>query len=375
LINFYAFLKAQSVLHLSGGPKYGSIVFIVFLIFCILLAHFFERLGMSHLSRFLFWTGYIWGGFIFLFFSFSIPVEILKFCMRGVEVISKQNILVSKIFPYLAFYFPLILSITANVYGYFEARKIKIEHITVTTPKFPSGISRVRIVQVSDIHYGATVGRRWVEKIFSIVQGLKPDILVSTGDMIDSTYSDPDFLKRIVSGVKARLGKFAVTGNHEFYAGIEKSVKYHQECGFRVLRHEMVCVDGILNLIGVDDDENRRLGEKDTEFSNLFKGEACEGKFNILLKHKPFSEKSLAGNIDLQLSGHTHGGQIFPWSLVVRLVYGSGPGLRILPDGNFIYVSRGTGVWGPPVRVLSPPEITVIDIIHGNKVEVKKNNF
>jgi predicted MPP superfamily phosphohydrolase len=159
-------------------------------------------------------------------------------------------------------------------------------------------------------------------------------------------------------------GKFAVTGNHEFYAGLDQAVRFTEEAGFTMLRGEARPVAGFMTIAGVDDPTGKRFGLfRGPEEGALLKGVA-RGRFTILLKHEPVIAKDATGLFDLQLSGHTHKGQIFPFNYIVKIFYPHDAGLVHLPQHAFLYVSRGSGTWGPPIRFLSPPEVTIIKLVH-----------
>jgi predicted MPP superfamily phosphohydrolase len=163
--------------------------------------------------------------------------------------------------------------------------------------------------------------------------------------------------------IRPRYGKFAVTGNHEFYAGIDKAMEFTVNAGFTPLRGKVATVAGVVDLVGVDDPGIHHLGFQGRSSDREVLARASGGRFTILLKHQPLVEKGPAGAFDLQLSGHTHKGQIFPFSLITRMVFPFHAGNYRLANGALLHVNRGTGTWGPPVRFLSPPEITVIDLM------------
>jgi predicted MPP superfamily phosphohydrolase len=165
--------------------------------------------------------------------------------------------------------------------------------------------------------------------------------------------------------IRPRYGKFAVTGNHEFYAGIDEAIDFTVKAGFTTLRGGVATVASVVDLVGVDDPGRHGLGFQGYPFDREVLARASGGRFTIFLKHQPLVEKESAGAFDLQLSGHTHKGQIFPFSLITRLVFPFHAGSYRLADGALLHVNRGTGTWGPPVRFLSPPEITVIDLMPG----------
>jgi hypothetical protein len=159
-------------------------------------------------------------------------------------------------------------------------------------------------------------------------------------------------------------GKYAVTGNHEYYAGLSRSLDFTKKAGFVLLQGETQTLANLIHITGVDDPAGRyqeRPGN-DSEYQVL--SSLSTDLFTLLLKHQPIVDKDSSRHFDLQLSGHTHNGQIFPFSLLTRLFYKTHPGLTQLQEGSFAYVSRGSGTWGPPVRFLSPPEVTLIEILN-----------
>ena len=165
------------------------------------------------------------------------------------------------------------------------------------------------------------------------------------------------------ASVKAPLGKFAVMGNHEYYAGVDYSTEFHRMAGFQMLRDKVVRPVAGLSIVGLDFRE-RVVPGASKELNAVKLLEALpNGDSVIVLKHVPFVQGGLAGRVALQLSGHTHNGQIFPFNLPTKVVYPYITGTYDLPEGGKLHVSRGTGSWGPPVRVLSPPELTVIELI------------
>ncbi|MEF9427316.1 MAG: hypothetical protein L0956_09160 [Candidatus Mariimomonas ferrooxydans] len=176
-------------------------------------------------------------------------------------------------------------------------------------------------------------------------------------------------LAELFNKINLKYGKFAVTGNHEFYAGIDNSLDFTKRAGFKVIRGEGLTVSGLINIAGVDDPAGKNYNLfKDVSEKKLLSGLPRE-KFTLLLKHRPTTDKSSSGLFDLQLSGHTHKGQIFPFSFITRLYYPVHTGSSKLTDNSFLYVSRGSGTWGPPIRFLSPPEVTVIELVYHENQE------
>jgi predicted MPP superfamily phosphohydrolase len=258
---------------------------------------------------------------------------------------------------------PLIISLIIMVYGYFEARNIRTEHIKIMSPKIPEEVKKVRIVQISDIHIGLIVREERTRRIIDAVMESRPDILVSTGDFVDGQIDSLDGLSEMFQEIKPPLGKFAITGNHEFYAGLNQSLKFTEKAGFRILRGEGFSLENIINIAGVDDLAGERYGLYRNISEKELLSKLRPERFTLLLKHRPLVDKDAIGFFDLQLSGHTHKGQIFPFSLITKLYYPRDSGLVQLINSSSLYVSRGSGTWGPPVRFLSPPEVTIIDVL------------
>jgi predicted MPP superfamily phosphohydrolase len=221
----------------------------------------------------------------------------------------------------------------------------------------------VRIVQISDVHLGLIVRQNRLAKILKRVNAAHPDLLVSTGDLVDGQLNELEGLAEQIRQVRAPLGKYAVSGNHEFYAGIGTALKFTQAAGFTVLRGRGLTVSGVLNLAGVDDPAGSRFGTGRTVSEKALLTDLPRSAFTVLLKHRPMPDDESIGLFDLQLSGHTHKGQIFPFTILIDLMYPKSAGLLELDAGARLYVSRGSGTWGPPIRFLSAPEVTVIDLI------------
>jgi predicted MPP superfamily phosphohydrolase len=255
----------------------------------------------------------------------------------------------------------LIVTAVLSCYALLEAWRVRTEHITVPTEKIAPGMPPVTIVQISDVHVGLIVRERRLRRILAKVSEEEPDLLVSTGDLVDGQINDIGPMAELFRAIEPKYGKFAVTGNHEYYAGLEQALAFTRLAGFTVLRDEGVVLGDTLTLIGLDDrGRNRRQAAVDeTGLLRPFAGE----KFTLLLKHRPMVDEGSCGTVDLQLSGHTHRGQIFPFGLLTRLFFPLNSGTVRLPGGCLLHVIRGSGTWGPPMRLLSPPEVTVIRLV------------
>ena len=302
-------------------------------------------------------------GIIFLLFALNLTVDIC----RAIIYISSRifNPYLLKLIPDKRIILLAVLLVTAfiNLYGLYEAWNIKTRIITLETNKLPERVKKLRIVQISDIHFSRINGVSLANRITGILQDLNPDLLVSTGDLIDDGLRGRNKVQFLFRSIKTEYGKYAVTGNHEFFGDIKKNLRFTAECGYEVLRNKSEKINDFINIAGVDDPAANNNGiVKAIDESLVLEGFSPD-KINIFLKHQPRVKKDSIGKFDIQLSGHTHGGQIFPFKYLVGLMYKYMQGIYNLGDNSILYVSRGTGTWGPPIRFLSPPEITVIDYI------------
>jgi predicted MPP superfamily phosphohydrolase len=360
-MNAYFLWRVQVAYHLQGVRLFGLIAFLLIMITGPILVRLMERAGLHLPATALAYTVYLWMAVALWFLAFGLLLDIwnlgLRIAALAVPVSSRLTIGAVAGFRVLSLVVLLLI-----IWGSIEARNLRVEHISIRTNLLPSGRQPVRIAQISDVHLGMIEGKGRVRQIARILRETDPDVLVSTGDLVDGFSPHLDHLSTVFSDIKPPLGKFAVMGNHEFYAGLDHSLDFHRRSGFKVLRGESQPVGDLLTLAGVDDPAGRRMhGDIRTDESPVLPG-LQRNRFTVLLKHRPWVGEGLEGRFDLQLSGHTHRGQIFPFNYLVRIEYPFLSGLYQLGKGSAIFTSRGTGTWGPPLRVLAPPEVTIITI-------------
>lgn len=354
-INFYFFARARGIFHFSGIGQGLILLAIIMLILTPVLVRLLESLRWESPARAAACIGYLWMAFIFLFFFSSICLETLRTAHKFFVPDTATALIKAA-----TFYLSVIIAAVLVIYGYFDAQHIRTRYLEINTNLALPEAGKLRLVQISDVHVGIIIRNNRLDHLLEKIRETRPDILVSTGDLLDG---EPDNImedaKRFAA-IEAPYGKYAVLGNHEYYAGLKRSVEFTKKAGFEILRDDMAQVSGI-TIFGQDDITGRESGDarKREAFKNRLR-EKHDG-FSLLLKHQPRIDRQ--AQFDLQLSGHTHGGQIFPFGLVVKLYFPKIYGLHELADGGLLYVSRGAGTWGPPVRVFAPPEITVIDLI------------
>ncbi len=354
VMHLYLILKVRAVFSFNPEVWFCIIPWMMVMVSSPYLVWVSERTAPEPLARVIAYTAYTWMGILFLYVSASVPIDVYRLLTTLFSLPSPSRA--------FALFAPLIIALSITIYGYLEAGDIRVERFVIKTQRLPEG-RRLRIVQISDVHLGLIIRHRRLRRILDEVRKAEPDILVSTGDLVDGQMNELEGIDVMFREINPPLGKFAVTGNHEFYAGIRESVDFIERAGFRLLRNEGVTIDDIINIAGVDDPAGIRYDPSSGPSEARLLASLPRDRFTILLKHRPILEEDSTGLFDLQLSGHTHKGQLFPFGLITRLYYPVDAGSMRIMDGSYLYVSRGAGTWGPPMRFLSPPEVTVIDIV------------
>jgi len=371
-LHLYTFLKLKNTFTLTQATLIPLALFMLLMTFAPLIIRISERGGLEFFAQGLSWICYLWMAVIFLFFSFSVFSDIclncyfrhqciFKFIAKNTTITLQELLLSTSIIGRISFFISLFLSVSLTIYGYVDALNIRLERIEIKTDRIGRSL---RIVQISDVHLGLIVREGRLKRILEKVREANPDMVVSTGDLVDGQIDRLEGLAELLKEVNPPYGKYAITGNHEFYAGLKQALAFTEKAGFTILRGEAVYLPELkLTIAGVDDPAGRRYGLTiEIPEERLLKNLSGEG-FVLLLKHRPIVESSSKGLFDLQLSGHTHKGQIFPFTILTSLYYKKDSGFLKDMNGVYLYVSRGAGTWGPPVRVFAPPEITVIDIV------------
>ncbi|MEU4505348.1 metallophosphoesterase [Streptomyces sp. NPDC024089] len=235
----------------------------------------------------------------------------------------------------------------------------RVKRITVPLAKLPRSAHGFRIAVVSDIHLGPILGRAHTRRIVDTINRTQPDLVAVVGDLVDGTVADLGPAAEPLARLKARHGNFFVTGNHEYYSGAAQWVDQVRELGLHPLENDRAEIDGF-DLAGVNDIAGESEGQG-PDFARAL-GDRDRTRAAVLLAHQPVViHDAVAHGVDLQLSGHTHGGQLWPGNFIADLANPTGAGLDRYGDTQ-LYVSRGAGAWGPPVRVGAPSDITVVEL-------------
>ncbi|MEV8455241.1 metallophosphoesterase [Streptomyces sp. NPDC052095] len=261
-----------------------------------------------------------------------------------------------------------VLGVTAALltWGYAEARRVpRVRRIDVPLPRLGAGLDGTRVVLVTDTHYGPLDRVRWSERVCETVNALEAELVCHTGDIADGTAARRRAQAAPLGTVRATRARVYVTGNHEYYSEAQGWVDLMDELGWEPLRNRHILLEGggdTLVVAGVDDvtAESSGLTGHRAHLAGALDG-ADPALPVLLLAHQPkFIDRAAAAGIDLQMSGHTHGGQIWPFHHLVRIDQPAVAGLSRHGARTLLYTSRGTGFWGPPFRVFAPSEITLL---------------
>ncbi len=261
-----------------------------------------------------------------------------------------------------------IAALAITLLGFLNARRrARVRDVRVPIRDLPEALHGFSIVQISDVHVGPTIKRPYVDAIVDAVNALDADMIAVTGDLVDGSVQQLSLHTAPLARLAARHGTYFVTGNHEYYSGANAWVVELRRLGLNVLLNEHVVLDhdgAAIVVAGVTDYSAHHFDRKHaSDPARAIAGAPDNAHVKVLLAHQPRTAFAAAkAGFDLQLSGHTHGGQFVPWNFVVRLWQPFSVGLGRL--GNlWIYTSRGTGYWGPPKRFGAPSEITHVRLV------------
>ncbi len=363
-INYYIFIRGWQALE---GYPHLRIFYTVIFIFAstsYIVSRILFRYLPSVIYDALVWIGSFWFAFfVYLLLSvFLIDIlRLINYQVHFFPAVVTSNYLHAKHVTGLAVF---LISLTIILGGYINTRNVVTKKLDINLPKKKSGISKLNAVLVSDIHLSPINGEKFLKNIVDKVNALNPDIIFVAGDLVDDRASHlkknnigPALLK-----LKSKYGIYACTGNHEYINGGDECVDYMKELGLKVLQDSAVKINDDFYIIGRNDRAVKQFDGRSRKSLEEILPDVDKNYPLILMDHTPLGlDEAEKNSIDLQLSGHTHHGQMFPGNLITKMVYEISFGY-LKKNNTQYYVSCGAGTWGPPVRIASRSEIVNIKI-------------
>lgn len=358
LINSYIILRVNSTLRYNQTLRTMFLSALVLLIIAYpmgrLLQNFFQNIMVDFL---LFAGAFYMGMMVYLLFA-TLLIDILRLINSFAPIfpsfISNNPVKTAQI----TFWTVLTLVIGTTVIGHINARLPRIRTFEIQINKPANQLKQLIVVAMTDIHLGTIVRHSTLENLVEKVNNLNPDLILLPGDIVDEDVSTvmEQNMAASLRELKAPYGVFGVTGNHEYFGGVQKSVDYIQKGNVRILQDTTVKIANAFYLIGRKDRTGKSFEDNRKPLNEILDG--VDKKLPlILMDHQPFHlEEAEQNGIDLQLSGHTHHGQLFPFNLITKKVYEKSWGYLRKRQTQY-YVSCGVGTWGPPIRIGNRPEI------------------
>ena len=349
---------------LSGGWAVAGWSLVALLFLSIPLGFIASRLLSGALGKAVYWVAHLWLGAFGPVLSAVALTDLIRLAATAVHAPDAAHL---SLWGGVQAGAILALVVPAIAWGYRTARgKAKVEKVRVPIANLGKAMDGLRIVQISDVHIGETLDGAWLRRVVEQVNALDPDVVAITGDLVDGPVAKLRGDVAPLAELKAREGVYYVTGNHEYYWGGPAWEAEVRRLGITVLHNEHRVLrrgSDALVVAGVTDLQGGQFDPSHACRPDLALQGAPAGAPKVLLAHQPKAGALAQGlGVDLQLSGHTHGGQIFPFMFFVRLQQPMVSGLKKL-FGTWVYTSRGIGYWGPPLRVGPSPEITELTLV------------
>jgi len=358
--NFFVYVRAMQAFQFQSLPV--KILFSIGFIFAassyLLAKSLLANLNNAAYDFFL-WIGSFWFALLGYFLISLLLIDLVTLINRFLPFLPQflfVNYAKTKMITGLSILFLVLLTVT---YGYFNASNIKLKTINLSIPKKNSSLASLNILFFSDAHFTPVNNGRIAKKIINFAEDVKPDIILIGGDVIDDKSNQ---LKRIgiddeLRRLTAKYGVYSINGNHEFISNVNAADKFLNENGVKVLRDSMITIENSVQIIGREDGSIKGFAHGNRKSVADLVAAARKDLPIILLDHQPFHlAETAAANVDLQLSGHTHHGQMWPFNYITKMIYDVSWGYKKINNTHF-YVSSGVGTWGPPVKVGNDAEV------------------
>lgn len=361
-INYYIYARAMQAIPATSSFRIWFKWGFLLLVSAYVAGRIMERVYLSAFSDALTWIGSFWLAIMVYGLLFVVLIDIIRLANHFVGFLPQYLYSVQGKATIL--YLSMAAVGIIVLAGYINAITPRVNNFTLEVDKQANGLEELNIAMASDIHMGTLVGPRRMGKLVKLMNAQKPDIILLAGDIVDEDLAPVirQNLGKCLEKLSAPMGIFGITGNHEYIGGAEQAIKYLEEHGITMLRDSVANIGSSFYVAGREDrDKDRFSGRKRLEVAELLSN-IDHSLPIILLDHQPFAlEKAAEAGVDLQLSGHTHHGQLWPGNFITRAVYEVSMGYKQKGNTHF-YVSPGYGGWGPPVRIGNRPEIVMIKL-------------
>ena len=364
LVNYYIITRGLSVIPQQNHLRIVWIWSVVVLAASFLVGRLLERVAVSHFTSTLVWIGAFWVAIMVYLLLMLLVVDLVSLIDKWTEFLPAfihQNPAQTKKVVTIVI---ASLTVLLVVGGYINTQFIKVKNLNLKIHKTSEGMKKLRVVAFSDVHLGTLMGERHLQRIVKKTNALHPDIILIPGDIIDEDIGPVvnSRMGKLLESLHSKYGVFAVTGNHEYIGGVKNAKEYLTQHGVHMLNDTVVRIDQSFYLIGREDRSKNRMSGKARKSLEILTKEIPENAPIILLDHQPYHlNETQKYGVDLQLSGHTHHGQIWPFNYITKWMYELSRGYMKKGNTHF-YVSSGVGGWGPPIRTVSRPEILNINI-------------
>ena len=368
-INYYIIVRGLDVIPVNSSFKIYFTILILFFASAFIAGRVLERISLNVFSTILIWIGSLWMALMVYIFFQLIVIDLLRVANYFIGIFPSfitDDLLNAKIIAGITV---AAITIIVILFGYINTWFPVVKNFEITIPKNAGKLIELNIVTVSDIHLGTITGKKYLSKVVRKVNRLNPDIILIPGDIIDEDIKPviENNAGEILKQLKAHYGVYAVTGNHEYIGGVNAAKKYLKEHNITLLNDEVKLIDNSFYVAGREDLSIKQFTNGRRKPLNDILKDIDKSRPVILLDHQPFKlENAVENGVDLQLSGHTHNGQLFPFNFITKKVYELSYGYK-QKGSTHIYVSCGVGGWGPPIRTNSRPEIVKIKLSFDGK--------
>lgn len=364
-INYYIFIRGYQSIPRESSLRTFYIFFFIFLASSYFIGRILEKYTLSIVSEFFMWVGAFWLAIMVYLFLSVLLLDLLRLTdhFTGIfpDYIKDNYSFVKQITAILV----IGVTLTAVAAGRVNAVNPRVKKLSLRLEKSFNDGRPVRVFMASDVHLGTLISNSRLDHLIDQINAYNPDVVLFAGDLFDEDLGPviKDNLGDQLKQIRSRYGVYAIMGNHEYYGGVSAATRYMEDHGITVLRDKTVKVNNSFYLIGRED-LTRNQVEKRATLEKLT--EQLDRSLPwVLMDHQPYHlEEAEKNQVDLQLSGHTHHGQLWPFNYITELVYEVSWGYK-LKGNTHVYVSSGFGGWGPPIRLGNRPEVVEIELIPG----------